>query len=1166
MSTINNQPTTEDIQALQNNPLLQTEFEQKYGVGAATEYLLTETDKAVINKDKPVEDEGGGLIDTAVDVVTGAGKGLFYGAEETNQTLNQIADDLNIPEPLRKVGSLLTGSLGRELTSEQLSEAEKLNNTEENTQSSPTEIANDEDEIEERYDSTAEAISGNIAQFASGFLFGDRLLKGFGWARSGKKSLDLTRSFVAGGVADFVAFDAYQERFSDFIVNTFPELENTYLDYLTSDENDTYYESKFKNVAEGVVLGGAAELLFLTAKGIKGLYKFITKNDPKGAAKEAESVGEQIQKELNEKRSVKQIKVKKGEAETVAIKTQRTDYINLVKDNLKKVVQGTGEFSNINDAIDIPIDPKRLGIDSDDELLIFTKELVDNIDSLKKTDKVSHTETIEMADEFLSDVPNVVNFGYQFGRDIQKAPAVLLANRAIYKGLAKHAYNVQRRAERGEVAQEEAIEIIKRAATIYSNVDRILSGGGRLLESAKIGTDEIQTTENFLKEFIRETEIDPSRAKVMLNKWGKADPENTHFFNYLMRNYLLPRQIVKHGNKLFINAILSNPKTHAINVSSNIIMAILKPIEQIGGGIVTLNRADIMDGVYTMAGLLRYYKDAGRHAWNALRKGDTILDRNTTKLDYEVDKATTVAGKVVETPTRFLAAEDEFFKQINFRAKAYAKIVREAFSKKLSREKIYELPNGKKYSEFDRYVTERMEQATKKNGEAADEFKEALEYAQEATFTKKIEQGTLGSLAQNTVNRIPIARQIIPFVRTPLNLMSGVLDRTPLIGAFRPYFVKQLRSTDAGVRAAAVGKQLFGTAFIATILTQVNLGSITGGINRKERNLYRQKYDAGWRPYSVKIGDTYFSYERLDPLGTIIGLVADYGELAADLNDKDRDALAQTTLLSVISGMETDEPSKVAGTAISKTLSNLTSKTYLKSLADFMEIFTDENPNKMRRYFNNKVGAFVPNIIKNAVNDEYLREARDIVDTLKIRTGINGDTASLSYNALGEPRLKSQSLLDSLLNPVGTSQVTDDPVLKELANLNHGFTTASNKIGINGNLDLLDFKDANGKSAFDAYNEAITTKNLREQLGGLISSDAWKSMKLSYKADDKTYKSNKIKLVERLLRQGRNAALNEILYSGKFKSESGLDLSQAYMHDKQNNYLNELGKELLPTK
>ena len=72
------------------------------------------------------------------------------------------------------------------------------------------------------------------------------------------------------------------------------------------------------------------------------------------------------------------------------------------------------------------------------------------------------------------------------------------------------------------------------------------------------------------------------------------------------------------------------------------------------------------------------------------------------------------------------------------------------------------------------------------------------------------------------------------------------------------------------------------------------------------------------------------------------------------------------------------------GSAVTR---NLVSKTYLKGLADFMEVITDDDPSKWGRYAKSKVGSFVPNIYTKFVNDPFYRDSRTILDEVKKRAG-----------------------------------------------------------------------------------------------------------------------------------------------------------------------------------
>ena len=68
---------------------------------------------------------------------------------------------------------------------------------------------------------------------------------------------------------------------------------------------------------------------------------------------------------------------------------------------------------------------------------------------------------------------------------------------------------------------------------------------------------------------------------------------------------------------------------------------------------------------------------------------------------------------------------------------------------------------------------------------------------------------------------------------------------------------------------------MVGTAFAGMALE----GDVTGSgpTDWRERAILRA---SGWQPYSVKIGDVYYSYDWIDPFATIMGLSADMAELA----------------------------------------------------------------------------------------------------------------------------------------------------------------------------------------------------------------------------------------------------------------------------------------------
>ena len=173
------------------------------------------------------------------------------------------------------------------------------------------------------------------------------------------------------------------------------------------------------------------------------------------------------------------------------------------------------------------------------------------------------------------------------------------------------------------------------------------------------------------------------------------------------------------ANEVWINALLSNPKTHIINMTSNLVNTFVKPMEQIIGSRLTSSlledprmvkeiQAQGQNALDTLAGLKMYLGDAVHYSKMAFKKEDTIIS-SRSKLDTPVKAIgggsfTDPLGKVIRYPTKFLNAEDEFFRQINYRAKLYANAVRDASKLGKSKKKIVGKVNGKNITEFEEYV------------------------------------------------------------------------------------------------------------------------------------------------------------------------------------------------------------------------------------------------------------------------------------------------------------------------------------------------------------------------------------------------------------------------------------------------------------------------------
>ena len=132
-------------------------------------------------------------------------------------------------------------------------------------------------------------------QFLIGFKGADKLLKLGKVAPATTKVGSFAQMTTKGAIADFVAFDETTGRLADVINEYAPEHAETYLGYLLSREDDTWYESRFKNALEGMGIGSLAEALFRGVryaknKVSKSKYEKLMQEDEKFLEKSQEVI------------------------------------------------------------------------------------------------------------------------------------------------------------------------------------------------------------------------------------------------------------------------------------------------------------------------------------------------------------------------------------------------------------------------------------------------------------------------------------------------------------------------------------------------------------------------------------------------------------------------------------------------------------------------------------------------------------------------------------------------------------------------------------------------------------------------------------------------------------------------------------------------------------
>lgn len=316
---------------------------------------------------------------------------------------------------------------------------------------------------------------------------------------------------------------------------------------------------------------------------------------------------------------------------------------------------------------------------------------------------------------------------------------------------------------------------------------------------------------------------------------------------------------------------------------------------------------------------------------------------------------------------------------------------------------------------------------------------DAYGFAAKGTFNHESE-GTLGALtnaiaygldAVNIGGAKPL-RFIVPFTRIITNVVNNSLDYTPigLVRAargergFKTFEKAQVtksayKELSKEERQRLVAKAAIGITLTALLqaMHQAGVIQITGGGPDDPKKLAQLKQE-GWQPYSIKIGNKYYSYQYT-PLVFMTGFLGNmndaqkYGEKESDKGFWRRVEVAS---------------SRIGGQVVDMT--------WINSASTFMGALANPNPDQQVRGLNNSLAGmakgFIPlsgaitqtsqavqnifNMPQKQVNNAWQAMIADIPIA---RNSLND-----KINALGDPITRDVDVI--------TSKETSDPVWKFL--------------------------------------------------------------------------------------------------------------------------------------
>lgn len=519
--------------------------------------------------------------------------------------------------------------------------------------------------------------------------------------------------------------------------------------------------------------------------------------------------------------------------------------------------------------------------------------------------------------------------------------------------------------------------------------------------------------------------------------------------------------------------------------------------------------------------------------------------------------------RVVGTPSAVLGGIDEFVKQLVFRSTARDELYRAGMKLGFTGADLDTfiearmtrlVTDGQVYSR--RLLLREGAEAARRHGlrgEPATRF--MLDYvaqnfdprlsslaelgigrARTATATDPLTPGTLGKTIENAVTRHPYLRLVAPFTRTPTNLLVQArrrvdvfgparfligkrLGRMPSVKQTRNQFLRDMLTGNEMTKADAVGRFALGVSAVTFFGGMTLAGRITGR-GPDEPNRARALRQAGWQPYSIRIGNRWVSYERFDPWAALIGAAADLAEYA-QWADTDEQSEVETITAGLVTAV----------------LNQATQKSYLTGIRNFVAALT-EPERRAQTFLEQLTGSFVPGAVSSGVEaagDTHLREVRGVLDAIRNRVpGISG-TLEPRRNLLGEPVERTKRLgadeIGSVMNvwmPVSYSEVSDDPIDTELASLKHGFGAPAPR---RGGVDLLEYRSARGQTAFDRWQQLhgevrVGGLDIRSALRRLMRSPEYRR---APRESTPELDSPRIGMIENVIRQYREHAFRQTL-------------------------------------
>lgn len=891
-----------------------------------------------------------------------------------------------------------------------------------------------------------------ISQFMVGFKGVDKALKGIKLLAAGEKAVEgaaaatkaveatkaakaaktaktVAEQAAKGAAADVLAFDEQDKRLSN-LMQEVPALQNPITEYLAANPADSFAEAKFKQAVEGLGLGAVTEGVVRGVGLMKSLrdVKGKVKPDPTGGlmVDDATAAGLDLNKQkfdfLGDPESADLILQRQVDNEVQRVGGKITRASQQTQGATPEgIVEGVKGQNALVPERKFEINFAR--IEGPDDI----KNLMDVMANSPQLQKSLQTATRGVRDNrtTLTAATDIDGFSDLMTRRSGNAfnAEQVVAARKVYYDTTEKLMEAAKRAANPAASDIDQFNFRKMIA-IHHAVQKEFLGvraeAGRALQAWSIpvggsGPERVKMLEQVLDEF-----GGPEASKDLAKRIAAAGNRLTTDQLNAITTKAWGARTLDAASEAWTLGLLTNPTTHVVNMTSNMLTALSLGGERLMAAGVKDSGIPIQEGLAYFHGLMQAQKEAFANAAKAFRTGEVGMGMGKVELprvratsqetlqatgfmepfgvamDYYGQMLSKYAGGA-------LAAGDEYAKTMLYQAQLKALATRQAVAK------------GLQGQEMKKFIADTA--ANPSQQMRAD----AIQFANYGTYTKEL--GKTGQGIQRMIAANPGLRFIAPFIRTPVNIFKYTFERTPLA-----FMSKQFREdfVAGGVRGAQAKAKLgMGASIMAMGVDMSMNGQITGAgpADPKTRAALRR---TGWQPYSIKIGDTYYSYARFEPLATILGMSADMSEILS--NYEAYDIQQQDTVDKLGVAMVTAIGNQVVG------------KTFLSGFADLTELFADParyGPQYLQRYAGSIVPAGVA-AIERAIDPqmEYVFNEMDAIKSripglssqVPNKQNIWGEDIKSFYPSEKNALVATAQQAASLFNPVYYSSKRGEPI------------------------------------------------------------------------------------------------------------------------------------------